>query len=215
MPPTLSVCNTDSLGEQIQRVLPGVPGREGAEHDELHRDGRPGLGARRSQRLRLRLLRRGEAGRDRAARELRLAARRGSSTSATSPPRGAWRCTSRSGCASTAPPAGRTSTSPSARRPDELAEQPLELLGRLAAEPGVHLGRLDDRARRRDEPVEARRRVELRDRAGGRVAGGDALDRLEVRRAPSPGRGRARARRACARRGASARRGSRAAGRRR
>ena len=31
---TLTVCNTDSLGEQIQRGVPGRPGREDAEHDE-------------------------------------------------------------------------------------------------------------------------------------------------------------------------------------
>src|SRR4051794_37165797 len=61
-------------------------------------------------------------------------------------------------------------------RPEEL----LELLLRLAAETRVHDGRLDDRARRRDEPVEARGRVERGDRAARRVAGGDPLDRGDV-----------------------------------
>ena len=60
----------------------------------------------------------------------------------------------------------------------------------------MHLGGLDDRARRRDEPVEARRRVERGDRPRGRVAGRDALDRREVPVAPRRGRRRARAPRA-------------------
>jgi predicted dinucleotide-binding enzyme len=39
MPPTLTVCNTDSLGEQIQREFPEGARGEGAQHDQLRRDG--------------------------------------------------------------------------------------------------------------------------------------------------------------------------------
>ena len=61
----------------------------------------------------------------------------------------------------------------------------------------MHRRRLDDRARRRDEPVEARGRVELRDRA--RLSGSPAAMRsiaLEVRPHRRRGRGPARAPRA-------------------
>ena len=43
MPPSLLVCNTDSLGEQIQRAFPEVESRQVVEHDELQSDGEPWL----------------------------------------------------------------------------------------------------------------------------------------------------------------------------
>ncbi len=46
-PPSLFVCNTDSLGEQIQRAFPDALGRQDAQHDELRGDGRSGARARR------------------------------------------------------------------------------------------------------------------------------------------------------------------------
>ncbi len=42
MPPSLTVCNTDSLGEQIQRAFPAGQGGQDAEHDERVPDGGPG-----------------------------------------------------------------------------------------------------------------------------------------------------------------------------
>ena len=88
--------------------------------------------------------------------------------------------------------------------------------GRVVAEAGVHLGGLDDRARRRDEPVEARGRVEAR-RSGPAPASpaAIALDRGEMAARGVEVERRRRAPRAAPRRAASARRGSRAAGRRR
>ena len=50
----------------------------------------------------------------------------------------------------------------------------------------MDLGRLDDRARRRDKPVEPLRGLEPGDRPGRGVTCGDALDRLEMR--PDGGR---------------------------
>src|SRR6266536_1769535 len=63
----------------------------------------------------------------------------------------------------------------------ELMEELSQLLARIAGDAGVHLRGLDDGARRGDEPVEPRGRVELRDRPGCRVARGDLLGRREVR----------------------------------
>src|SRR3954470_22550516 len=62
----------------------------------------------------------------------------------------------------------------------EPLEQALERRGWIAAQAGVHLRRLDDRARRGDKPVEPLGLVELRDRPALGVAGGDASARLEV-----------------------------------
>jgi len=39
MPPSLSVCNTDSLGEQIQRRFPDARGRQVAQHGQRRRHG--------------------------------------------------------------------------------------------------------------------------------------------------------------------------------
>src|SRR5204863_6851125 len=80
-----------------------------------------------------------------------------------------------------APDPGRRPADAGLRRLDELAEELRELLARLAAEAGVDLRGLDDRAGRGDEPVEARRRVELRDRPRGRVACGDPPCGRQVR----------------------------------
>ena len=46
MPPTLSVCNTDSLGEQIQRAFPSE-GCENAQHRDRQPDGQPAPARRR------------------------------------------------------------------------------------------------------------------------------------------------------------------------
>ena len=43
MPPSLTVSNTDSLGERIQRALPTDQGREDAEHGQRVPDGRSPL----------------------------------------------------------------------------------------------------------------------------------------------------------------------------
>ena len=99
MPPTLTVCNDDSLGEQIQRAFPEVrvvktlntvtaavmvqpdlvPGSHtmficGDDEAAKEQVGAP-------------------------ARRARLAGAARSSISATSPPPAGWRCTSRCGCA--------------------------------------------------------------------------------------------------------------------
>ncbi len=55
MPPTLSVSNTDSLGEQIQRAFPEAKvGSQIAQHDELQDHGESVPRARRPRRLRQR-----------------------------------------------------------------------------------------------------------------------------------------------------------------
>ena len=52
---------------------------------------------------------------------------------------------------------------------------------RVVAQPGMDLGRLDDRARRRHQPMEPLRLLEPGDRPGIRIAGGDSFDGVEVR----------------------------------
>lgn len=56
----------------------------------------------------------------------------------------------------------------------------LEFGGRVLAQTGMHLGRLDDGARRRDQPVESLGQAQAGNRTGARIAPGDSLDRLQV-----------------------------------
>ena len=58
MPPVLTVCNTDSIGEQIQRAFPDAEGGQGAEHHAPRADDRPVASSRRPRRVRLRQRRR-------------------------------------------------------------------------------------------------------------------------------------------------------------
>ena len=61
MPPSLAVCNTDSLGEQIQRAFPDARVVKTLNTDQLQRDGEPRRGGgRRPQRLRQRQRRGGQ-----------------------------------------------------------------------------------------------------------------------------------------------------------
>ena len=62
----------------------------------------------------------------------------------------------------------------------EPLEQAVEGGGRVVAEAGVHGRRLRDGARRGDQPVEALRGRQRRDRPGRRVAGRDAREPVEV-----------------------------------
>jgi len=57
----------------------------------------------------------------------------------------------------------------------------LQLGRRIVGQAGVDGRRLDDRAGRRHEPMESLGGPQLGDGPGGRVAGGDPLDRVEVR----------------------------------
>ena len=63
---------------------------------------------------------------------------------------------------------------------DQLFEQLVQGPRRVLGQARVGLARLDDRARRRDQPAEAVRRRHGGDPAGVGVAGGDADERLEV-----------------------------------
>src|SRR6266540_5725536 len=63
---------------------------------------------------------------------------------------------------------------------DELVHQRFERSGEIVMHARVHRGGLDDRAPRRDEPVEARALREGADRAGIGAAGADLRDHLEV-----------------------------------
>ena len=72
-PPGLTVPPGDSTAERLQRAHPRHVRGQGAEHDELRRDGAPGAGAGRARRVRRRRRRRGEGGGDRAAAAVRLA----------------------------------------------------------------------------------------------------------------------------------------------
>ena len=61
MPPTLTVCNTDSLGEQLQQAFPQRAAREDAEHGDGESDGESRRGERgRSHVVRVRERRRRE-----------------------------------------------------------------------------------------------------------------------------------------------------------
>ena len=95
---------------------------------------------------------------------------------------------------------------------DEPAEQLVELVGRWAAEPGVHHRRLDDRARRRDEPVEA---AVVSSPAIGPAVGRPQRPARSRRdgRGPTPRPGRARGRAPAPRRVRCAPRGTGAGGR--
>ena len=74
-------------------------------------------------------------------------------------------------------------------------DQALELARRVVGEAGVHRRALDDRARRRDEPVEALgRRAARRSGPRLRIAGRDPARARRGGRAPPRGRRRARAR---------------------
>ena len=55
-----------------------------------------------------------------------------------------------------------------------MTEEPIQNLRRRVAEAAVNRRNLDDRAARRDEPVEPLPRGESGDRSGGGVAGADA-----------------------------------------
>src|SRR4051812_46666205 len=76
------------------------------------------------------------------------------------------------------PPAGGRHASGDGR--DELREQSVEHGLRVVADARVDGRRLDDRARRRDEPPKALGGLERRHRTARRVAGGDAHERVEV-----------------------------------
>ena len=54
MPPTLGVCNTDSLGERIQRAFPDSRVVKTLNTMNCDGDGRPGTGAGRARRVRVR-----------------------------------------------------------------------------------------------------------------------------------------------------------------
>ncbi|MCI0630448.1 MAG: NAD(P)-binding domain-containing protein [Phycisphaerales bacterium] len=54
MPPLLSICNTDSLGEQIPQDVSRDEGRQDAQHGELRSDGQSRARAGRSRHLCLR-----------------------------------------------------------------------------------------------------------------------------------------------------------------
>ena len=99
MPPTLSVCNDDSVGEQIQRAFPEarVVKTLNTMNAAIMVD--PGERSRRARRLRVRKRRRREGSGLGAPAELRLA--RGSDHRPRRHQRRARarRCTSRSGCA--------------------------------------------------------------------------------------------------------------------
>ena len=73
MPPTLTVCNDDSLAEQIQRAFPEVRVVKTLNTVTAARDGRPGARAGQPHDLRRRRRRVGEGGGDGAARGVRLA----------------------------------------------------------------------------------------------------------------------------------------------
>ena len=108
MPPTLAVCNDDSLGEQIQRASSGRPSGQDAQHDELGRDGRAHPRPRRAQRLRRRRRRRRQDGGQEDCSKASVGRLDRSSTSAASTRRAEPRCSYRCGCASTAWPEAAT-----------------------------------------------------------------------------------------------------------
>ena len=95
---------------------------------------------------------------------------------------------------------------------DQRRHEVVELGRGVVAQSGVDLGRLDDRARWSDQPVEPLGGPEPGDRSGRRVAGRDPFDRVEVRPDGAPGRGRARTPPGAARRGRSGRPGTASAG---
>ena len=117
-PPSLAVLQHGLRRRAAPASAPRGEGREGAQHDELLRDGRSRGGPGRPRRVRLRRGRRREGSGRGAPRHLRLAAASGSSTSAASGRPAAWRCTCRSGSSSWAPWAPGRSTSASWSRSD-------------------------------------------------------------------------------------------------
>ena len=99
MPPGLFVSSFGQPRRADPARIPRRAGGEGAEHGELRGHGRPGQGARRARRVRVRD---DEAAKARSSSSCRASAgrRSTSSTSGTSRPRGAPRRTSCSGSAS-------------------------------------------------------------------------------------------------------------------